>query len=76
MFDAIDTCFERIKDDKNFKKYQEAILYHQVVLLYMVIIFILRKKRLSRILLQSLFIWSFTSVHHFFLLLLLAFLIF
>ena len=38
MFDAIDTCFERIKDDKNFKKYQEAILYHQVVLLYMVII--------------------------------------
>lgn len=38
MFDAIDTCFERIKDDKNFKKYQEAILYQQVVLLYMVII--------------------------------------
>ena len=38
MFDAIDTCFERIKEDKNFKKYKEAILYQQVVLLYMVII--------------------------------------
>ena len=38
MFDAIDTCFERIKQDKDFKKYQEAILYQQVVLLYMAII--------------------------------------
>jgi len=38
MMDAIDVCFERIKDEKNFKKYQQAILYHQVVLLYMVII--------------------------------------
>lgn len=38
MFDSIDTCFERIKEDKNFKKYQSAILYQQVLLLYMVII--------------------------------------
>lgn len=38
MFDAIDVCFNRIKEDKDFKKYQEAILYQQVVLLYMVII--------------------------------------
>lgn len=38
MFDSINTCFERIKDDKDFKKYQSAILYQQVLLLYMVII--------------------------------------
>lgn len=38
MFDSINTCFERIKDDKDFKKYQSAILYQQVILLYMVII--------------------------------------
>ena len=38
MFDSINTCFERIKDDKEFKKYQDAILYQQVLLLYMVII--------------------------------------
>lgn len=38
MFDAIETCFSRIKEDANYKKYAEAILYQQVLLLYMVII--------------------------------------
>ena len=38
MFDSIDTCFERIKGEENYEKYKEAILYQQVILLYMVII--------------------------------------
>lgn len=38
MFDAIETCFSRIKQDVNYKEYSEAILYQQVILLYMVII--------------------------------------
>ncbi len=38
MFDAIDMCFERIKDNSEFKKYQSTILYQQILLLYMVII--------------------------------------
>ena len=38
MFDAIDTCFERIKDEKDYEEYKDIILYQQEVLLYMVII--------------------------------------
>ena len=38
MFDSIDICFERIKGEENYEKYKEAILYQQVILLYMVII--------------------------------------
>ena len=38
MFDSIDTCFNRIKEDKDYQLYKEAILYHQLILLYMIII--------------------------------------
>lgn len=38
MFDAIGTCDSRIKQDKDYCKYIQAILYQQVVLLYMAII--------------------------------------
>lgn len=38
MLDAIETCFKRIEKDSEYEKYKEAILYHQVVLLYMIII--------------------------------------
>jgi len=38
MFDAVDKCLENIKDDKNYEDYKEAILYHQVLMLYLCII--------------------------------------
>ena len=38
MFDAIDMCFDRIKQNEEFLTYKDAILYQQVALLYMVII--------------------------------------
>jgi len=38
MFDALEICFERIKNEPNYKKYKEAILYQQAVLLYMSVI--------------------------------------
>ncbi len=38
MFDAIDMCFDRIGKSEEFEKYKDAILFHQVALLYMVII--------------------------------------
>ena len=38
MLDSIDICFERIKDNPDYEKYKEVILYQQVALLYMVII--------------------------------------
>lgn len=38
MFDSIDICFKRIQNDKEYREYREAILYYQVVLLYMIVI--------------------------------------
>ncbi|MCI8362380.1 MAG: glycosyltransferase family 2 protein [Clostridia bacterium] len=38
MFDAIDTCFKRIQKEENYEEYKEAILYQQVLLMYMAVI--------------------------------------
>lgn len=46
MFDAVDTCLENIKDDENYEKYKEAVLYHQVLMLYLCII--IKQKNYSK----------------------------
>jgi glycosyltransferase involved in cell wall biosynthesis len=38
MFDAVKKCLESIKDDEQYEKYKETILYHQVLMLYLCII--------------------------------------
>ncbi len=38
MFDAISECLNRIKEEESYDEYKEAILYQQVLQLYMVII--------------------------------------
>lgn len=38
IFDAVDRCFELISDETNFEKYKQAILYHQLSMLYFFVI--------------------------------------
>lgn len=38
MFDAIKICLQRIEGCKDFDKYREAILYHQLLMLYVYVI--------------------------------------
>lgn len=38
MFNAIDVCFERIEKEPNYEEYKDAILYQQVILMYMAVI--------------------------------------
>ncbi|MDR0979356.1 MAG: glycosyltransferase family 2 protein [Lachnospiraceae bacterium] len=58
MFDAIETCFERIKDVKDYEKLKEIVIYQQLVLLYMYVLieltgFFIRKKYLKIFLKKS-----------------------
>lgn len=38
MFCSVEKCLERIKEVKDFKKYKDAILYNQLLLLYLYVI--------------------------------------
>ena len=38
MFEALNVCLERIKNEKNYKKYLDIVLYHQVLMLYTCVI--------------------------------------
>lgn len=44
MFDSINVCFDRIKDDKDYEKYKELILLHQLLELYIYVIIELNDK--------------------------------
>lgn len=34
MFDAVELCFERIKENKDYQEYKDAVLYHQIFMIY------------------------------------------
>ena len=38
MFDAVETCLEKMKDCKNYEQYKDAVLFQQVLMLYIYII--------------------------------------
>lgn len=45
MFDAIDTCMDRIKDVEDYEIYRHTILFHQCLMLYIFVICNLKDKR-------------------------------